>query len=149
MKSLFVLFAPVVLLCAAEPPARVSRPCDRQGQPCATKTARPAASRLVEIPAGAVEFEPNAYRYTDQAGKKWLYRKTPFGIGRYEDVPVTARTAASAPDYAGVKAADAGDFVRFERPTPFGVTKWETRKTDLDEMERTVWERERARAAQD
>jgi hypothetical protein len=140
MKTLFVLFVPVIMLCAAEPPVRKA--------PRAV-AARPAAAKRIEIPAGAVEFEPGAYRFTDTAGKKWVYRKTPFGIGRYEDAPEAARTAAHAPDYADVKAAAAGDFIRFERATPFGVSKWETRKSELDEMERAVWQREQTRSAQD
>jgi hypothetical protein len=131
MKMLFVLVVPVMMLCAAEPPARK-----------AANVASPTtAAKRIEIPAGAVEFEPGAYRFTDKAGKKWIYRKTPFGIGRYEDAPEPARTAAPKPDYSDVKATEAGDVIRFERRTPFGVSKWETRKTELDEMESAVWER--------
>jgi len=49
-----------------------------------------------------------------------------------------------------VKAVEEGDTVRFENPTPFGPLRWQTRKSDLNEMERAVWNREQAaRAAAD
>ena len=44
-----------------------------------------------------------------------------------------------------MKATEDGDTIRFERPGPFGTYKWQRKKTDLDEMEQTVWARESAR----
>ena len=40
------------------------------------------------------------------------------------------------------KAIEEGDSVRFERTSPFGVTRWQRKKGELNEMERAVWERE-------
>ena len=35
-----------------------------------------------------------------------------------------------------------GDAIRFERPGPFGVAKWQRKKTELNEVEHAVWDRE-------
>ncbi len=124
MKLLLTFAIPAIMACAADKPAM----------------------KPLEIPSAAKEIQPYTYRYTDGAGKSWIYRKTPFGVARYEDQPEVAGTAASTRSYANVKASDAGDSVRFENTTPWGVSKWERKKTELNEMERAAWERDRAGA---
>ena len=120
MKILIAFTVSVMFLAAAEP-ARVIRP--------------------VEIPKGAVESDPGSYRFTDSEGHKWIYRKTPFGVARIPDQPAPAKPVASQTAIAaGVKAVDAGDSVKFERPGPFGVYRWQTRKSELNEMERAAWD---------
>ncbi len=104
---------------------------------CGAEAARPQPTT---IPAGAKQIRPYTYQYTDSAGKTWIYRQTPFGVSRYEDRPEMAPAAAES--YPYVKAHDAGDSVRFERRTPFGISRWERKKSELDEMERAVWERD-------
>lgn len=115
-------------------------------QPPQDEPKRPAAKEAVkvEIPAGAVKSDDGAYRYTDSKGKKWIYRKTPFGIARVEDKPAEPMPAES---YASVKATEDGDSIRFERPGPFGTYKWQRKKTELNEMEKAVWDREQSRTA--
>ena len=81
-------------------------------------------------------------RFTDAEGRKWIYRKTPFGVARIPDQPAPAIPAAQS-SFEGVKATDAGDSVKFERPGPFGVYRWETRKSDLSDLERAAWDRAR------
>ena len=107
----------------------------------------PRVVKPVEIPKGAVETEPGTFRFTDAHGKKWIYRKTPFGVARMEDKPVADRAVQAADSSAGVTAVEDGDSIHFERPGPFGAYRWTTRKTELNEMERTVWNREKANAA--
>ncbi len=124
MKLLLILAIPAIMACAAEKPAM----------------------KPLEVPATAKEIRPYTYRYTDATGKSWIYRKTPFGVARYEDQPAVAGAAVSTRGYANIKATDAGDSVRFENTTPFGVSRWEKKKTELNDMERTVWERDRAAA---
>ncbi len=104
----------------------------------------PSATRAT-IPSGAVKAADGSYRYTDPQGKKWIYRSTPFGIARAEDM--SAAGAGDSDRYADVKAAEDGDFIRFERPTPFGAYRWRQKKTELNEMEQAVWNREKARTA--
>jgi hypothetical protein len=123
MKILIALTFSVMFLAAADKPARVIRP--------------------VEIPKGAVESEPGTYRFKDAEGRKWIYRKTPFGVARIPDQPAPANPAPAPDSFAEVKAFDAGDAVRFERPGPFGVYRWQTSKSELSEMERAAWDRAR------
>ena len=79
-------------------------------------------------------------RYTDPQGKTWIYRTTPFGVARYEEAP--APPPAPMP---GARAFDDGDYVRFERPGPFGTYHWRTKKADLDETEKALWAAARQR----
>jgi len=110
----------------------------------------PEAARVVkplEIPKNAVESEPGTYRHTDTAGKKWIYRKTPFGVSRMEDRPAVVETVRPTDPFADVKAVEDGEHIRFERPSPFGISQWKARKSELNEMERAVWNREKTRDA--
>jgi hypothetical protein len=112
----------------------------------APKKAKPAPANKVQditIPAGAVEVEPYTYRYTDAQGKKWIYRKTPFGVSRAEDKAVEdPKKDENARLIDATTAVEDGDSVRFERPGPFGVAKWQRKKTELNEVEHAVWDRE-------
>jgi hypothetical protein len=142
MKLLIVFSLSACLLAAAEVKAKTVHPAKVTGAAPAGRAAK------LEIPAGAVKTDDGSYRYADPKGTKWIYRKTPFGIARLEDKPAdaAARTAESK-RFEDVKATEDGDTIRFERPGPFGIYKWQRNKTELDEMEQTVWAREQARAA--
>jgi len=107
----------------------------------AEPASRPAA---LSIPAGAVAVDSNLFRYTDAQGKTWIYRRTPFGVTRAEAQPAApARPEA----WDNTKAWEDGDAIVFERPGPFGVYRWRTRKTDLDAAERDFLARRQAVAA--
>jgi hypothetical protein len=108
---------------------------------CAAADTKPAAAaaaagktsaKPTEIPAGAVELAPSSYRFTDANGVRWLLRKTPFGVAAVEE-----KSAGI------VKATDKGDSVRFVQNSPFGSHSWERKKSELNESEREVWERQR------
>jgi hypothetical protein len=140
MKLLIALCFSVALFAADDPKAK------KEDQ---TKAKAEAPEKpLTEIPASAVEFEPGSYHYTDAKGKKWILRPTPFGIARMEDTGAPLRKK-NEQDHGmeGVKVTENGDSVKFERPGPFGVYKWEKKKTDLDAGERAAWEREKAKTA--
>jgi len=135
MRIFFLIIVSAVMLSAADPQAK--KKAAAPAAPAAVKTVKP-----LEIPAGAVESEPGTFKYTDPQGKKWIYRKTPWGTARLEDKPDSeADRAAEMERFANVKAIEDGDTVRFERPGPFGVYKWQKKKSDLDEMERAAWTR--------
>src|SRR5215468_5735610 len=105
MKLILAIFASALVLSASDPQA-------------AKKTTAPAPGRQIkplEIPKGAVETEPGTFRYTDSDGKKWIYRKTPFGVARLEDKPTDAAQKPADPS-AGITAVEDGDKVHFERP---------------------------------
>ena len=135
MRVFFLIIVSAALLSAAGQQAK--KKAAAPAAPAAVKTVKP-----LEIPAGAVESEPGTFKYTDPQGKKWIYRKTPWGTARLEDKPDSeADRAAQLDRFANVKAIEDGDTVRFERPGPFGVYKWQKKKSDLDEMEKAAWTR--------
>jgi hypothetical protein len=96
------------------------------------------ASKPMAIPSDAVLGEDGDYHYTDPQGKKWIYRRTPFGVTRMEDSPERAAVKAAAANGAGIKATEDGDIVRFERLGPFGVWKWEKKKSEMDDTEKAA-----------
>ena len=141
MRLLFAFVIVAAAALAAEPAAPKKPPT-----PAQAATAKPP--KPVEIPAGAVETEPSTYRYTDAQGKKWIYRRTPFGVARLEDKgDAAAKAEASAPADNATATAD-GEYIRFERPSPFGPYKWQKKKTELDENERAIWDRAQAQAGE-
>jgi hypothetical protein len=140
MKLFFVVFVSALALAAAGP---------QTSKKTASKTPKAAAAPVaVTIPAEAVQGADGVYHYTDPQGKKWNYWKTPFGIGHAEDngerkyEPAAGKPAAARA--TGIKAVEDGDTVRFERPGPFGVWKWEKKKADLDEVEKAALENSQA-----
>ena len=145
MKLLFAVFVSALALSAQDPQA--NPPAKKPATKAAPKTsakAAPAAPKVTDaskplpIPAEAVLGADGDYHYTDPQGKKWIYRKTPFGVTRMEDTPQLTSTRAPAASGAGIKATEDGDTVRFERLGPFGLWKWEKKKSELDEGEKAA-----------
>jgi hypothetical protein len=136
MKLLLIaLSLSVTLASAAEGQSKVAK-----------RQAAPAVVKPLEIPKGAVETEPGTFRHTDAQGKRWIYRPTPFGVARMPDAPA-AKSQTKTPEIADyITAFEDGESVRFERPGPFGVYKWTTKKSDLDATERKAWERAQSKA---
>ena len=106
----------------------------------AKKISAPPAE--LTIPAGAKQVDAATYTFTDAQGKKWIYRKTPFGLARLEDKPADTPAPAPAASLATTATED-GDIVRFERPGPFGMYRWQKKKTELDDDERAALDRSR------
>jgi hypothetical protein len=101
------------------------------------KTAAKAdPASLPTIPAGAKEAGDGLYRYTDAQGKTWMYRRTPFGVAKWEDKP-SAQPAASS-DPAPATVTDLGDSFQFQRDTPFGPQKWTRKKSELTDDEKAI-----------
>lgn len=96
----------------------------------------------VVIPAGAQETEDGSFKFTDAQGKKWIYRKTPFGIAKSLERPPAA---AQSQEDTLTTATVNGDSIHFERPTPFGVTKWDKKRADLDANEQRIVERQKSK----
>ena len=138
MKLLLVVCMSALTLSAAAPQAQKK---SASATPKAVAKAAPKvgdASKPMAIPSDAVLGEDGDYHYADPQGKKWIYRKTPFGVTRIEDSPERAAAKAAAANGAGIKATEDGDIVRFERTGPFGVWKWEKKKSDLDDSEKAA-----------
>jgi len=134
MRVLMVLSMAAMMLSAADRPA---------AQKNAKPKAVPIAPKLVQIPADAVQIGPTSYRYTGPDGKTLLYVKTPFGITVAEEKPQPVPSEDHRFD--SITATEDGDTVRFARPTPFGMIRWQKNKSELNEMEQAVWGRELAR----
>ncbi len=92
------------------------------------------------IPKDAVLGADGSYHATDKAGKKWVYKNTPFGVAKAEEKPVEAVVTPEA-----TKVTVTGDIARFERPSPFGVSKWEKKLTDLTPDEKKIIENQKAK----
>ena len=141
MRLLFVVFVSALALSAQDTPAN---PPVKKPAKAASKAAAKAAPKVTDaskplpIPAEAVLGADGDYHYTDRQGKKWIYRKTPFGVAHMEDTPQPASAKAAAASAAGIKATEVGDTVRFERQGPFGLWKWEKKKSELDEGEKAA-----------
>ena len=146
MKLFFAILATVASAAAAEgqAPAKKATPASPKTS-VAKPAAKPAAkandaSKPLAIPATAVQDSTGDYHFTDEQGKKWIYRKTPFGVSRLEDTgqPVAAQSRPSSAGGAGIVAVDQGDTVHFEKKGPFGTWKWDKKKSELDEGERAA-----------
>ena len=151
MKLFFVVFVSALALSAQDPQASKPDPQAPKKETSRTpKTAAKAAPQVTDaskptpIPAAAVLAADGDYHYTDPQGKKWIYRKTPFGVTRMEDTPERSTAKAAAANGAGIKATEDGEIVRFERLGPFGLWKWEKKKSELDETEKAALENSQA-----
>jgi hypothetical protein len=73
---------------------------------------QPSAAPPAGVPADAVSTDGTTWRSVDKSGKAWIYRVTPFGVMRNEDLKASdpSRRPAGVP-------ADA-------QPLPDGVWRW-------------------------
>ena len=139
--ALFLLTG--AFLAGQEPSRKKTAPAKPASKQKAPAKAMPAA---ISIPAGAREVEPGIFLQVDESGKRWLYRKTPFGVARWEDKQEQTEQSGKA-QLDSATAVEDGDVIRFSRPGPFGEYKWTKKKDELDAEERRVWERQQERTA--
>lgn len=137
----------------AAPPAKktaVTKKPAPAKKPVEAKKPAPPTIQPLTLPKDAVAKPEGGYAYTDKAGKKWIYHETPFGVSRIPDVgePAPAVSVAT-PKEQLVKATDNGETVKFQRQTPFGVTNWEKKKSDLTDEERQILEAQQAKSTPD
>jgi hypothetical protein len=122
-----------------------------------------AAAQTPEgVPKGAKEIRPGVYRAIDNNGKAWTYRKTPFGFQKSaEEAPASPEPAReeirpktatpfgeskTPPTAVKTTVTEDGDTLRFERPNPFGTSRWTRKKSELTEEEKRIWEAHQASA---
>ena len=158
MRLFFVILISALALAAAGPQnARKQAPAKKasaqtEGQTQAAKAAPSSAvpnnaapsttdpSKLT-IPEGAVKNAEGDSLYTDSQGKKWIYRVTPFGVVRMEDTPERTAAKNDAANGVGIKATEDGNVVHFERKGPFGLWKWDKKKSEMDDAEKAALQR--------
>ena len=136
-------------------------PVCAQPKPAPAKTApvkvvkKQTAQQAIQstgVPAEAVEVSPGVYKLADKTGKVWFYRRTPFGVSRYEQPK--EQSAGNEAKYAAevpvTQITEHGDSVKFVRPGPFGNYTWVKKKADLDESEKAnyeAWQKKSTQAA--
>mgnify|MGYP003346537247 CR=1 FL=1 len=130
------LFAFAILLAVPAFSQTTPTPKKKAVAKAAAKPA-PVAQPLV-IPKDATPNPDGTFAWTDKAGKKWIFSKTPFGVSKVEDTSASGPAFASAAPGQYVKAIEVGDKVRFEHQSPFGTSKWEKNKADLTDEERAI-----------
>jgi hypothetical protein len=118
----------------------------------ASKTTPPAAASKTQrapaaltIPKDAVQSEPGVYRWTDKNGKVWAYRQTPFGVKRWPADSVEAERKTAEKRISAEErttAVEEGDSIRFEQFTPFGKHTWVRKKSEMNEAEQKIWDRQ-------
>lgn len=158
MRTVLVLMTVgLATLAAGEPAKKPAKKTAAQKPVAVSQTGNEAI-----IPAGAAQVDAHTWLATDAAGKKWYYRKTPFGVMKTDvdvttdsavasrietgrnpfsgDKPAPTSDAAERSLKSNVKVVDLGDSFSFERPTPFGVSKWTHKKADLTEEDRVLLE---------
>lgn len=132
MIRFFLTFALVLSAASAD---------DTATKKTAAKKTAPKAVVANTIPKDAVLGADGSYHATDKNGKKWVYKNTPFGVAKAEEKPVAE--AAPAPEMTKVTLV--GDVAKFERPSPFGVSKWEKKVSDLTPEEKKIVENQKAK----
>lgn len=151
MKKLILILMPLALVVGQQKKTAKKKlaPAPQEStvtQPAAAQPVAPAApppsanAEQLKIPAGAKETEPFLFSFTDAEGKKWFYRQTPFGVVKWEDKPVTTPTMADNTN--PVIITDLGDSVRFLWKTPFGDQSWVRKKSELNDEEKGMMQRE-------
>ena len=84
-------------------------------------------------------------RVTEADGKTYEIRETPFGPMKF---PVKTEDSASETSAdAFLKIVEEGDSLRFRRQSPFGVTEWVRKKSELNDTEKQAWERQLSRSS--
>ncbi len=138
MKRYLVTALLLLPVCAQPKPA----PAKTAAVKVVKKEAAVPPTQTTGVPAEAVEVSPGVYKLADKTGKVWFYRRTPFGVSRYEQPK--EKSAESEAKYAAevpvTQITEQGDSVKFVRPGPFGNYTWVKKKTDLDESEKTAYE---------
>jgi hypothetical protein len=131
--------------CAFLISAAVAAADDQSSKPPVQPPAKAAKKPVViTVPADAVQVSPGLYRAKDKDGKVWMYRRTPFGVQRWQEDGEDAKKDAVVEQ---TNVVDLGDSVRFERTSPFGKRTWVRKKTELDETEQRIWSAEQAKNA--
>jgi hypothetical protein len=93
-----------------------------------------------EVPKDAVRLTDYEWRWVDKEGKVWIFRRTPFGVAKFPEELARSEKDPGAEAGAPLEARDLGDRVEFSRQTPFGVSKWVKKKTDLSGAEKSALE---------
>lgn len=135
MNRVLIIALLAVFGLAAQAPAKTTKKARTAKTAAKTTAAKPSTFKAIEIPKDAVAQSDGTYAWTDKGGKSWVFVRTPFGVMKSAADPSSAGTSIE-----NAKVIDAGDKVRFETKTPFGVISHEKNKADLTDDERKLYE---------
>jgi len=133
------LLSCMLLICAG---LAADEPAKPASSPAAAQAKKPPAA--LAVPADAVQISPGLYRWQDKDGKSWMYRRSPFGVSRWEEGSADAKQKSAIET---TMAVEQGESIRFERDSPFGKHVWVRKKTELDETEQKIWEHQQEKIA--
>ena len=129
-------------LASTKTPATKAKASVPPAAPIRKATPAPAASSGIQgIPAGAVKIDENTYRMQEKDGKVWLYRRNPFGVSKIEEKEASKMGRTLTPTETPATVSDLGDSYRFERAGPFGAKTWTKKKSELNDDERSIIEK--------
>ncbi|HVV46217.1 MAG TPA: hypothetical protein VHC72_13480 [Bryobacteraceae bacterium] len=136
MKKVLTIALLAAFGLAAQAPAKTTRKARAQKAPAKVAAVKTSKPKAVEIPKNAVARPDGTYAWKDKQGKSWVFARTPFGVMK----TAAESEVTETPTIANAKAIDAGEKVRFETATPFGVVRREKNKADLTDEERKLYE---------
>jgi hypothetical protein len=129
------------LLCIAAVAAALAA-ADKEAKTAAEPKSAEAGKTPFGVFKGAAKTPPEPAR---EEGS----RKTPFGV--FKNGAESKRGAEPEKDAAAPAAAsgirvvsESGEMVTFERKSPFGPSRWQRKKTELNADERAAWERSKS-----
>jgi hypothetical protein len=124
----------ILTLCAAPVfAAQDASPATPAAPTAAAKKEPPLMPRLT-IPKDAKPNGDGSFDYTDEQGKQWVYRNSPFGVVRITAEEAHKPVAPPLPSQMS-KVTDLGDSVRFDVPTPLGNRVVVKKKSELTDQE--------------
>lgn len=140
----FVSLASAQTAAPAPAPAKKAAPV-KKAAPAPAAAKQQLAPGSITVPANAVEIEPGLFQARDaKTGKTWHYRRTPFGVSRFEP-QVRKDTTVEEAGLIEITSKE-GDTINFERRTPFGKAKWSRKRTELNAAEKMAVARTEAPA---
>lgn len=144
-----LFFAAHILSGQASPPRAASKP-----DPKSAPQKRHPDGRPLGIPFSAVKISDGAWRAIED-GKPIIYRSTPFGFSKVseEENGRIQRLIEGRPDSKtevpeGVSVLEVDGKLHFSRITPFGNYKWIKDKSELNAVEKAVWEQHQKQSSQ-
>lgn len=115
--------------------------------PPAPSKQQEAAQPASVLPKNARQISAGVWEATEADGTVSRYQATPWGgIMKVQGLRTTPGPAGIRPDPIDrTTAVEDGDSIRFEKPGPLVLYTWTTRKSELNDEERAVWERVKAK----
>ena len=138
---------PVAMYCQEAVKAKKSvKSPPNQSSPAVPESRPDGAERVKEIPKDAVEVRADLFRWVDENGKAWIYRRTVFGFLRSAETENMRQLLANPPDKQNVRELPDGT-LEFTKMTPFGVGRFTRKKDELSEEEKKLWDKAKSEKA--